>query len=203
MWRNGRVYELQTFPGDPDGWAFGINESDQVVGASGVCSALNPQTGVYVESRHPLLWDNGRMIDLKGLGGSGSVGPGNIAGAINNRGEVIGTSDLPDDTTFHGFLWTVRSGAKDLNTLKGDFASAALGINDLGEVVGVSFDQTFQFPRAFLWRNGEMLDLNELAPQSPLYLLFAHGINDRGEIVGFGVDSAGNVHAFQAIPLHR
>lgn len=60
------------------------------------------------------------MIDLKGLGGSGSVGPGNIAGAINNRGEVIGTSDLPGDTTFHGFLWTDSNGTKDLTTLKGD-----------------------------------------------------------------------------------
>jgi uncharacterized membrane protein len=43
VWRDGRIKELRTFPGDPDGWAFGINNSGQVVGASGVCST--PQLG--------------------------------------------------------------------------------------------------------------------------------------------------------------
>jgi hypothetical protein len=46
-----------------------------------------------------------------------------------------------------------------------------------------------------------MTDLNTLIPSnSPLYLLFADDINSRGEITGFGVNSAGDIHAFLAKP---
>lgn len=203
IWREGKVNELPTHPGDPDGWAFGINDHGQAVGASGICSPLNPQTGVYILSRHALLWDEGKVIDLGNLGGTGALGPGNIGGEINNGGQVVGTSDLAGDTTFHAFLWNRKTGMQDLGTLEGDFASAGLGINDRGEVVGASFDTNFH-PRAFLWRNDVMTDLNTLVPaKSPLFLLFAHGINSRGEIVGFGLTSDGSVHGFLAIPRER
>jgi probable HAF family extracellular repeat protein len=201
LWRNRQVIELPTYPGDPDGWAFGINDSGQVAGASGICSPLNPDTGVYILSRHALLWDGGKPIDLGNLGGTGAFGPGNIALEVNNQGEVVGASDLADNTTFHAFRWTGRAGIKDLGTLRGDFASAGLAINDDGIVVGASFDADFN-PRAFLWRKGVMTDLNTLIPaNSPFVsLLFAHGINSRGEIVGFGVNNDGAVHGFLAVP---
>ena len=95
-----------------------------------------------------------------------------------------------------------KAGILDLGTLQGDFASSALGINDDGNVVGVSLDADFN-PRGFVRREGRMIDLNQLAPDSPLYLLIAHGINSRGEIIGFGVDSMGDVHAYLAIPRDR
>jgi probable HAF family extracellular repeat protein len=201
IWRNRKVHELPTFPGDPDGWAFGINDRGQVVGASGICSPLNPQTGVYILSRHPLLWDEGKLINLGNLGGTGAFGPGNIAGEINRRGEVVGTSDLAGDITFHAFVWTSRNGIRDIGTLKGDFASAGLGINDSRDVVGASFDTNFN-PRAFLWRNGVITDLNTLIPENSPFvsLLFAHGINSRREIAGFGLTIGGEVHGFLAIP---
>ena len=188
IWKNGQIEELDTFHGDPDGWAFGINDWGQVVGASGICSTLNQDTAVYILSRHALLWEKGKLTDLGNLGGSGAFGPGNIALELNNQGQVVGTSDLKGDTNFHAFLWTREAGMKDLGTLPADVDSAGLGINDRGEVVGVSFDGSGN-PRAFLRRNGEkMTDLNTLVPSdSPLYLLFAHGINSRGEIIGFGV----------------
>jgi probable HAF family extracellular repeat protein len=202
IWRSGKANELPTAPGDSDGWAFGINDDGQVVGASGICSPLNPQTGVYILSRHALLWEgDGKVTDLGHLGGTGAFGPGNIAGEINNQGQVVGTSDVAGDTTFHAFLWTRGAGIQDLDTLKGDFASAGLGINDSGDIVGASFDSNFN-PRAFLWHEGVMADLNTLIPaNSPLFpLLFAHGINSRGEIVGFGVTGDGAVHGFLATP---
>ena len=200
VWKNGYVQQLDTFPGDPDGWAFGINDKGQVVGASGICSTLNPDTGVYILSRHALLWEKGKAIDLGNLGGTGTFGPGNIGGEINNHGQVIGTSDLMGDTEFHAFSWTREAGIQDLGTLEGDVNSAGLGINDAGEAVGVSFDAACN-PRAFLWHNGAMTDLNTLIPpDSPLYLLFAHGINAGGKIVGFGVNTVGEVHGFLATP---
>ena len=201
LWKNRQVIELPTYPSDPDGWAFGINDSGQIAGASGICSPLNPETGVYILSRHALLWDNEKPIDLGNLGGTGAFGPGNVALEVNNQGEVVGSSDLASDTTFHAFLWTRTAGIQDLGTLKGDFASAGLAINDGGNIVGASFDADFN-PRAFLWRKGVMTDLNTLIPANSLFvsLLFAHGVNSRGEIVGFGVTNGGDVHGFLAVP---
>ena len=56
-------------------------------------------------------------------------------------------------------------------------------------------------PRAYLWTNGAMTDLNTLIPAgSPLSLLTACSITSRGEIVGFAVDSKGNIHGYIATP---
>ena len=89
---------------------------------------------------------------------------------------------------------------QDLGTVPGDYASIALAANDRGEVVGLSIDKT-GVPRAFLRRNGVMLDLNTLLPtNSPIYALVAQFINSRGEITGFGVNGSGQTHAFLATP---
>ena len=203
IWENGRIKKLDTARSDPDGWAFGINENGEAVGASGICSALNPESGVYILSRHALLWDKGKAIDLGNLGGTGTFGPGNIGGEINNQDQVVGTSDLKSDTSYHAFLWTKEKGIRDLGTLPGDVNSAGLGINGAGDIVGASFDADGD-PRAFVRLNGVLTDLNTLTPaDSPLYLLIAHGINSRGEVVGFGVDGTGDVHAFLATPRER
>jgi probable HAF family extracellular repeat protein len=78
--------------------------------------------------------------------------------------------------------------------------SAAIGINDIGQIVGVSLDASFN-PRAFLRQGQELIDLNTLVPAgSPLYLASACSINATGEIVGFAFDNSGNVHAYLAVP---
>ncbi len=150
---------------------------------------------------HALLWQNGTVTDLGNLGGTGA-NAGNHACAINNHGQVVGHSELPHDTTFHGFLWTVETGMRDLGTLPRDFASAANGINDGGDVVGASFDANFN-PRAVLWKYGVPFDLNKRIAANPsgLYLLVAQSINFSGEIVGLAFQqSTGEVHGFLATP---
>ena len=151
-----------------------------------------------------MLWQNGTVTDLGNLGGDGGFG-GNHACAINNQGQVVGHSDLTGDSTFHAYLWTKKTGMRDLGTLPGDFASLAIGINDQGQVVGASLSPSFN-PRAILWENGAMTDLNTpgLITVNPagLYLLFAQSINSGGEIVGFAAASDG-LHAFLAKPNRR
>jgi probable HAF family extracellular repeat protein len=202
IWANGKIQELPTFPGDPDGGAFGINNHGQVVGSSGTCATtFNPNSQLYLVPVHALLWQDGTVIDLGSFGGDGGFA-GNHACAINNHGQVVGHSDLKDNTTTHAFLWTKETGMRDLGTVYGDFASLALGINDKGEVVGVSLDANFS-PRAFLWENGVPVDLNTLIPaNSGLHLQLAESINSRGEIIGYAQTGSGEIRGFLATPRH-
>jgi probable HAF family extracellular repeat protein len=144
---------------------------------------------------HAVVWKNQLPTDLGNLGGALN----NVAYAINNRGQVVGASDLAGDNTGHGFFW--QNGViTDLGTLPGDFSSFAFSINDRGQVVGQSCDVNFNC-RAFLWQNGVMTDLNSLAVASPLYLIAAADISSRGEIVGTGLDeNTGEPLAFVAAP---
>jgi len=204
----GEIRQLSPLPGDSVGMALWINDQGQAVGASGSCA--NTVLPPFAVGLHAILWQkDGSPEDLGNLGGT--VNPdsliGNIAFAINNRGHVVGTSALPGNQTIHAFLWTQKTGMRDLGTLPGDDNSAGLGINDRGDVVGGSIQGSVLTgsARAFLWRDGKIRDLNSLAPKSsPLFLLTAFAINDAGEIAGFGVQtSTGDLHGFLAMPCDR
>lgn len=201
LWGKTGVTQLATFSGDPDGVAASINDNGQAVGATGSCAnAFSTDSGLYLVEKHAMLWEAGLAINLGNLGGSGNFG-GHHACAINNRGQVVGHSDLTGDTTFHTFMWTWETGMQDLGTLPGDFASTAIAVNDGGVAVGTSLDSNFN-PRAFVWANGSMADLNSLVSSNPqkLYLLLANSINAPGEIVGLAVNATGDLHGFLAIP---
>lgn len=199
MWASGKIHELVTLDGDRDGAAFAINDSGQVAGASGQCSAFSSSILENLQPLHALLWQGDSVTDLGNLGGTGQ-GFGNLALNLNNQGQVVGQSDLSGDANFHAFLWTQQAGIKDLGTLTGDVNSVALGINDTGEIVGLSLDANFD-PHPYLWQNGVMTNLNSLIPaNSPLYLLLACSINSSGEIVGLAVNSSGEAHGYLATP---
>jgi probable HAF family extracellular repeat protein len=199
-WVNGAIHELPTHPGDPDAVAYAINDKGQVVGSSGTCADFNPNLQLSLHPLHPILWEpDGSAIDLKGLGGTG-YGFANLAINLNNRGHVVGTSDLPGDVYGHAFFWSRKGGIKDLGTLPGDVRSGAVSINDSDTVVGLSLDPDFN-ARAFVWQNGVMHDLNSLVSTRDWYLTSATSINDDGQIVGFAVNKrTGEPHGFLATP---
>jgi len=195
----GQIQELPPLPGDTVGFALGINDKGQVVGSSGSCAdtPLVPQP----IGPHAVLWDNGSPINLGSLGGQ-LISTG---AAVNNRGEVVGASDLPGDRALHSFLWTREAGMQDLGTLPGDVNSlpgGTGGINNRQQVVGWSCNKAGKC-RAYLWENNVMTDLNSLIPaHSPLHLVIAFAINDNGVIVGQAVQKkTGATHAFLATPL--
>ena len=183
--------QLLPLKGDDLSAAVGINDNGDVVGLSGTCGT--PDTTAL--GVHAVVWRNGSVSDLPGLGGAMN----NAAIAINNSGQIAGISDPPGDATTYGVLW--RNGAiTNLGTLPGDFSSVAADINARGQVVGSSCDVNFSC-RAVLWDNGVAIDLNSLVPTGSLYLTQAEGINDRGEIAGTAFDqSTGASPAFLAIP---
>ena len=200
VWTNGHIQPLPTYPGDPEGGVFYINNEGEMVGASGVCAAFNSQIGVPLQARHALLWRKGSSVpvDLGNLGGKIN----NVPFAMNDHEQVVGISDVPGDQYQHAFLWQ-KGAMTDLGTLPGDVTSDGCGINNRGQVSGGSTDANGN-SRAFLWQNGQMYDLNTLIPpNSPLYLLHAFNINSSGEIVGFAYNTqTGNVDAYVAIPTN-
>jgi hypothetical protein len=86
---------------------------------------------------------------------------------------------------------------QDIGTLPGDFQSGAIAINDSDQMTGVSIGP--DGPRAVIWKNGSIADLNTLVSPTPLHLLFGNGINDSGEIAGVAIDiGSGEMHAYVA-----
>jgi probable HAF family extracellular repeat protein len=173
------IQDLGTL-GGTDSIALFINEHRQIAGWSFTDTRVNPTTGTPTQD--PFLWENGRMLDLGTLGGTSG-----LVNALNNRGEVVGASNLAGDLTNHPFLWSKSAGMQDLGTLGGNFGAANY-INDAGEIVGTATPAGDPFNRAFLRRNGVMTDLGTLGtdPDSE-----AFAVNLQSQVVGntsiFGV----------------
>lgn len=173
--------------------ATALNNLGQVVGYSEVSS--------YNE--HAFLYSNGTMKDLGTIGGNPQGS--SRAVDINDKGQIAGNSTVGQDVfTVHAFLWT-NSTFTDLGGLNGYPYSYAKGINNSGVVVGLVAVTDERFTgdekRAFLYRNGRLLDLNDALPaNSPWVLLQANSINDNGVIVGLGKLN-GQLRGFMLTPL--
>jgi probable HAF family extracellular repeat protein len=187
LWQDGHRRDLHTL-GGPDSNAFLINDRGEVAGWSFTSFVANPSSGVPTVD--PFFWspEDGKMIDLGGLGGTyGSTY------WLNNRGQVVGASNLAGDTTEHPFIWSKGKGMQDLGTLGGTFGHAD-SINDGGEVVGFSLLQGDAVGHAFLWHNGVMTDLGTVGtdPDSG-----PGSINSHGQVAGTSFSFAeGDLHGF-------
>lgn len=126
-----------------------------------------------------------RAVDLGTLGGYSG------AAALNDCGQVVGSSGLPDGG-IHPFLW--QGGVMtDLGLPPGMRYAYASDINGRGTVVGLG---VIPSPprwqgRAFLWRNGTMTDLGTLGGWSSS----ATAVNDRDQAIGWSDIADGSVHA--------
>jgi len=186
LWKDGVMQDLGTL-GGPDAGVLGftgdieINERGQVAACSYTNSIVNPTTGT--PTLDPFLWEDGKMLDLGSLGGTSGC-----AINLDNRGQVIGYSNLAGDLGLHPFLWS-QGVLKDLGTLGGNFG-VAISINDANEIVGATTDKNERV-LAYLWRHGVMTNLGTL---HPLPYSNAQWINSRGQVVGFGASTDFSVH---------
>jgi probable HAF family extracellular repeat protein len=145
----------------------------------------------------PFLWSGGVLQPLPLLPGLGHAT--GEARAINNLGQIVGISSPPG---FTGFLnrravrWD-HGAITDLNTPATAAAgwvrlTAAFGINDAGQIVGIG-NKAGNVQRAFLLDHAGITDLGTLGGPTAA----ATGINDAGQVVGMAsINAAGNNHAF-------
>jgi probable HAF family extracellular repeat protein len=200
---SGRIKttELRPFGDDATSAATAINDDGLAVGISGRCD----QGVGRFSAQHAVLWDkNGKATEIPNLGGTSWHTPMDI----NAQGDVVGFSnpdeagDAEGEFISRAFHWIHGAAtATDLGTLDGDPVSEAFAINSLGQVVGISFGLA-RGPRAFIWENEVLTDLNDLVDIEPDVLLSAQDINDAGQITGRVLDGAtGEIVAFVATPI--
>ena len=208
MWTLGppdQIHDLPLIPGDSSGAATAINDNNQIVGISGICDqAVGRHT-----AKHAVLWDNGTVTDIY----PNAPAPWwNTPTAINQHGDVVGFAGDPTDVDgniLHAFIWTKDNGIKVLKPLRGrtpqHVDSEAYGINEAGQVVGVSCAADQVDCRAVIWDHGVYpTDLNDpdLKGSYSGFLASAKDINNKGEITGRAVDpTTGALIAYLAVPV--
>lgn len=210
LWENGVMTNLGTL-GGLEGWAYGINQVGQVVGAaktgagathaflysSGTMQDLGTLPGgsnsvaqainyigqvvggdAYTSSgyAHAFLWEDGSGMTDLGTHPNGLI---SRAFDINDTGRIVGSATTSGTSSNRPVMWI-----NGVLTVLDNRIGHAFAINNNGEVVGRA---NFGTDRAFLWRNGTMIDLTSLLPaDSGWTLLEARDINDSGQIVGTG-----------------
>lgn len=218
LWQKGHLTKLDTLTVRASG-AAAINSQGDIIGQA--------EFGPHRSSG--FLWQQGKVAEVMPSSGSGSyvraindagqivglcgnnavvwmsgprtptvIGTGD-ARAINNRGQVAGGNGG------NAFLWQ-NGHLTLLNGLNRGGNSFAFGINDAGQIIGLSSPPKTTPPqkynRAVLWQNGYVYDLNSvLPPQSNLLLTVATAINNRGQIVCDAIKD-GKSHVVILTPTH-
>jgi probable HAF family extracellular repeat protein len=186
LWEQGRIHDIGTLGGPDAAPGPGCNgqRPGVIVGTSYINFTPNESTGIPTQD--PFLWHNGKMRDLGNLGGTINVGQ-----CANNRGDVIGQSNLPGDTSSHAFLWR-KGRMKDLGTLGGE-NSEAIWINEAGEIAGSADLPGNGLHDAVRWKHGQIRDLGTVSGDT---CSRGRAINARGQIVGGSSDCTNFLHAF-------
>jgi probable HAF family extracellular repeat protein len=176
--------------------AFGMNASGTITGQSDIS---NHPDKVYDIPRYPgFVWSAGTLTDLGPIFGSHF----NTVYGINDAGIAVGSADLKGDMAAHAILWQ-NGTVQDLSP-DGNISAAAIGINNLGQAVGVwglvDTDPEDGPPagtalcpcNAVLWQNGQEIFLGNLVPPE-WDLLLAAAINDKGEIIAQAEQNGGQI----------
>ncbi len=159
------------FSNDEWSTAYGINHAGKAVGVS------------YASPPSPIIWENGLLRNLGGLGQCCDA----VALDINEAMQVVGGAS--DGTSGNMAVIWENDSIRRLGTLGGR-ESVAYGINNKGQIVGWS--ETTRRSRPFLWDNGEMRNIGTLGGTVEGS---AHDINDATQVVGVS-RNAGLTRAF-------
>ena len=94
LWQDGVMQDLGTLPKEVSSRAFGISDTGLVVGYSQLGGGSYP---------HPFLWQDGRMTALNTMIPADSGWTLRYANAVNDRGEIVGTGEVPLDVEHYAW----------------------------------------------------------------------------------------------------
>jgi probable HAF family extracellular repeat protein len=183
VWDNDVLTDLNALLPAGSGWrrlsrAEGINNAGVIIGVGLRESQPQTQTGFVFDRA------GGTIAEIPRPPQAAANTPF-LPKAINDAGHVVGEMYVGEggNSRMRGFLY--RDGAcTDLGVLAGDLGSTAKGINRTDEVIGNTVSPSPIPGRGFLWKDGDMIDLNELIPaDSPWTIDAAIDINDAGDII--------------------
>ena len=216
VWQNGVARDLGTL-GTAESlrsvvWWLGLNNTGMVVGFSqtdepelrGETWSCAPFLGVSGKICKGFAWEDGQMFPMPTLGG-----PNSYATAVNNKGQVVGWAEtLVEDGTctapqvyqFRALVWEPKKGTKrELRPFPGDSTSAAVAINQRGDVVGISGDcdiavGNYSARHGVLWTKDDgLIEVPNLGGEiwhTPV------AINDSGHVAGFSNPTGVNGRTF-------
>lgn len=146
---------------------------------------------------HATLWKNVDNTYIPTDLGTLPAGISSSANAINDNGQIVGSSTNTDSSADHGVIWNQRQTfpfdyvPTDLGTLGGK-ASFAVGINNNGRIVGMAQNARGRF-RPVVWNK-----VNNKYVASVLSCKAGNctvaGINNNGQIVGQYTDFFGSTN---------
>lgn len=175
---NGVMTDLGVF-NEGAAAAVGINNAGQII------------ITLYVSTpgRRAVLYQDGKSTDLGELN-TGKLYIGTVAFDINNKGQVVGSSN--------GYAFSYSNGA--MTDIGAGYGSFAYGVNDSGRIVGAMAIGNGN--HAYLYSDGAISDLNSLSEVNAAgwTLTSASAINSSGQIVGQGINKDGQVRAFLLTP---
>ncbi len=196
LYSNGTFTALGTL-GGPFGAATSINDYSQIAGWS-----YTTQNGFP----HAFLYSDGKMTDLGTLGGQKGD---SYANAVNNAGQIVGSSTQNTSTPY--VVIFTQNGIIDIgsafNPQGGNIPTDIndnYSSNDFGQIVGINTyvnGTSGSYYQAFLYSNNVMVNIGHTICSDLYENSIASSINNLGQIVGYcsSSDTIGSAFLYDSI----
>jgi uncharacterized membrane protein len=190
---NGSLPAIWSPGGSTGSWAL-----IDTLGAGQVV-ALNNKGGALINAGTSFLWKNGQVSSVGLLEGYMTT----TGSAVNDAGVICGTAYKLNGNmaTYTPFVWE-KGRLKTLPIAPSGANAWAMGVNNKGQIAGVSADHTGYHP--LLWqKQGSRWKVTDLKPliqgATGWDLTTIAGINNKGQIAGWG-SHQGQIRSFLLTP---